>query len=275
MLISGKMVLSAGAVLAAFGVACGISLFGIASPNGVVIGSKMFTENRILCEIMAQAIEAKGVAVERREFGSTTLVYESLIAGAIDLYPEYTGTLLVLVFKQEPITQAAESLRKTRELLAEQTDLEALAPFGLNDTYVLAMKHDLARAKQITKISDLRSHPDLITGFFGEFVTRQDGFAGMAKHYDLHFSRTPIELNPTLMYQAVDENQVELVSALSTDGRNRKYGLLVLEDDRGFFPVYNALPLVRTAVLNKYPQVAEALAPLADQIDDELMAQLN
>lgn len=252
------------------------SLWLLARPSDVVIGSKNFTESRLLAEIMAQAVERRtGLRVQRRELGSTGLCWDALAKGAIHAYPEYTGTLLTDILKQPPVADPLAALEQVRAGLANRPDLLLGRPFGLNDTYVLAMRADHAQRLGVTRISDLAQHPTLVTGFTSEFNQRPDGWPGLAKHYALHLDRPPVDLSPGHMYQAVRDGQVAVISAFSTDARLRQFALVALIDDRRFFPAYEALPVMRHDRIAAHPAVAEAWAALAGRIDDATMTGLN
>ncbi|MEK7415548.1 MAG: glycine betaine ABC transporter substrate-binding protein [Planctomycetota bacterium] len=242
----------------------------------LVIGSKNFTESRLLAEIMAQLAErCTGIDVVRRELGSTGLCWDALGKGAIHAYPEYSGTLLTDILKQPPVADPRVALERVKSHLGIRPDLLLGHPFGLNDTYVLAMRADEAKRLHIAHISDLAQHADLIVGFTSEFNQRPDGWPGLAQHYGLHVDRPPVDLSPGHMYQAVRDGQVAVISAFSTDARLRQFALIALIDDRHFFPAYEALPVMRQDVLTKFPEVAKAWAELAGRIDDATMTELN
>jgi len=253
-----------------------LSLLLLNRPADLVIGSKNFTESRLLAEIMAQAVERRlGITVKRRELGSTGLCWDSLTKGAIHAYPEYTGTLLTDILKQSPLSDPQAALEQVRTGLADRRDLVLGRPFGLNDAYVLAMRQDEATKLGVTRISDLAQHPTLIAGFTSEFNQRPDGWPGLAKHYGLKLDRPPVDLSPGHMYQAVRDSQVAVISAFSTDARLRQFGLLALSDDRRFFPAYEAVPVMRQDCLDRYPAIAGLWGELAGRIDDATMTDLN
>jgi glycine betaine/choline ABC-type transport system substrate-binding protein len=240
----------------------------------IAVGAKGFTESRILAEIMAQAIErGTGLRVDRRDLGSTSLCVDALAGGAIDVYAEYSGTLLTDVFRQEPIADPKASWTRVQQLVLIDGRFALHEPFGFNDTYVLAMRADTARELAITGIGDLARHPGLRLGFTSEFNQRPDGWPGLARHYGLTGS-APVDLAPGHMYAAVRDGQVQVISAFSTDARIRRFGLVTLADDRRFFPAYEAAPLLRAASPHR-TAIVQALAPLAGSLDDEAMAALN
>jgi len=242
----------------------------------IIIASKNFTESRVLVEIMAQTIENNtGLAVNRRELGSTSLCYDALHSGTISIYPEYTGTLLTDVFKMPPAAEAMDAFTKVKERLNAAGVLEMLPPFGFNDTYVLVMKADVAQKKRISKISDLVTYTEFKAGFTSEFNQRPDGYPGLSKHYGLRFRSQPIDLAPGHMYGACAQGLVQVISAFSTDARIAKFGLITLADDKAFFPAYQAVPLVNKKIMRAYPAALVSLESLAGKISDSTMLQLN
>ncbi len=254
----------------------GLCLYLLARPAEVVVAAKNFTESRLLAEVIAQAIERHaGLAVDRRELGSTGLCWDALGSGAIDLYPDYSGTLLADVLRRAPISDPVRALAEVRQHLPMERGVEVLAPFGFNDTYVLAMRRDTAERLTIVRLSDLRAHPGLVAGFTSEFNQRADGWPGLAARYGLRFDRLPVDLAPGHLYQAARDGQVELISAFSTDARLRRFDLIPLADDLGFFPAYQAVPVVRRALLQRHPQLRPILEQLAGTIDDDTMMALN
>jgi glycine betaine/choline ABC-type transport system substrate-binding protein len=252
------------------------ALLLLSRPADLVIGSKNFTESRLLAEIMAQAAERRsGIRVERRELGSTGLCWDALGKGAIHAYPEYTGTLLTDILKRPPVADPLLALEQVKAGFMEQPDLVLGKPFGLNDTYVLAMQQDEAKRLNVTRITDLVQHPDLVAGFTSEFNQRPDGWPGLARHYGLKLDRPPVDLSPGHMYQAVRDGQVAVISAFSTDARLRQFDLVALVDDRRFFPAYEALPVMRQDAATQHPAIPLAWTELAGRIDDATMMGLN
>ena len=219
----------------------------------IVIGSKNFTESYLLAEIMAQALEADGLAVERRfGFGGTKICYEALRIGEIDLYPEYTGTLSQVIFADQ-----ADDDASLASALSEN-GLRILPSFGFNNTYALAMNEKRAAALGISRISDLAQHDSLQAGFSHEFMNRPDGWPNLVRTYDLSITAKGIEHG--LAYQAIATSNIELTDAYSTDGELTRYGLRILVDDREFFPRYLAVPLIRADLDARAVRVLERLA---------------
>ena len=245
--------------------------------EGLAIGSKTFSESWILAEIYAQRIErVTGEPVRRRHaLGGTLLLFEGLRSGALDLYPEYTGTGLVTILGREVPDDPATVLPIVREAFEARYGMTWLSPQGFNNTYAMAMPRAKAEALGVETVSDLRGHPELTAGFATEFVARDDGWPGLAERYGLSLDREPRAMEAGLMYQAAASGEVDLISAYGTDARIDKFDLFVLEDDRQFFPPYRATPLLAPGVADAHPEIGRALAPLAGLLDDVQMRKLN
>lgn len=237
------------------------------------LGSKKFTESYILAEIMAQTIEKElKIPVERRHgLGGTFVAYEALRTGAIDIYPEYSGTAIEVLLK----AKRELSFEEMNGLLRRQAGAEWLKPFGFNNSYALAMLKTKAEALGIKKYSDLRKQPSLRFAFSHEFLNREDGWPALKNHYGFVPSENPRGMEHTLVYEAIKEGKIDLMDVYTTDAKVQTYDLLVLEDDQKFFPHYFGAPLVRTAVLEKIPKLREVLNGLERKIDDETMRRLN
>ena len=258
-----------------------IALIGLAACSGgkeaVVIGSKEFTEQVILREMMAALIEGNSdIEVGQKFLGGTLICFESLKNGQIDLYVEYTGTALTAILKQEPMTDPQAVYDKVKDTFAEQYKLVWLSPLGFNNTYALTMRKAQAQKLGVQKISDLEAYKDhLSSGFTHEFIERPDGYPGLIKHYEWSLEKEPKGMDPGLMYKAIENKNVDLICGFATDGRIPAFDLVMLEDDKHFFPPYYAAPVVRSDTLDKYPKLEEILNKLADKIDNKTMAQLN
>ena len=242
----------------------------------VVIGSKNFTEQVVLGEIVSAHLEAQGFVVDRRlNLGGTTLCHEAVRAGQLDLYVEYTGTALTDILKRPVRSDPAEVLEEVRRGYAA-LGLTVGAPLGFNNTFALVMRRPEAEAKRITKISDLVRHAgSLRVGLFGEFLEREDGMPGLQRAYGFRFRARPREMDLGLLYQALAGGQVDLVVGSATDGLIAALDLVVLEDDRRYFPPYDAVPVVRTASLARHPGLGPALDTLGGRIDAATMRRLN
>ena len=244
----------------------------------VHIGSKNFTEKLILAEIMAQRIEsATNIRVERKfNLGGTMICHEAMLSGEIDMYPEYTGTGLLAILKvTERPPDPEKVFRKVADNYIRLFKIKWFAPLGFNNTYAVAVKREAALKNGWRRISDLREDAEhLSAGFPAEFFERGDGYPGLKEAYGFGFG-SAVGLDPALMYDAVKEGQVDLITAFSTDSRISSYGLEILDDDKGFFPPYHAAPVVLQKTLDKYPEIEEAFLPLAGLIDEQAMQELN
>ena len=242
----------------------GLGWAGEAPP--LVIGSKNFTESYVLAEILVQLIQAEGLAVERRfGLGGTMISFDALRAGEIDAYVEYTGTVSQAILGLD--TDATVS-RLNVDL--RERGVRFLGPFGFNNTYALALKAETAAELGLTSISDLVPRADLKVMVSHEFRERADGWPGLVATYGFEWAPTGIEHG--LAYQALADGTIDVTDVYSTDGELVRYGLTVLEDDRGFFPRYLAAPLVR---LDLPASVVAAFEKLEGSIDDATMQRLN
>jgi osmoprotectant transport system permease protein len=246
--------------------------------NRIVIGSKNFPESHLLGEILALLIEHHTDldVVHRSGLGGTLVCFTALTEGEIDLYVEYTGTAWAVVLGEPGrIADPLEAFLDVAGQYRTRFDVEWLRPFGLNNTYVLAMREDLAEQLGVRTISDLAPHAaTLRAGFSAEFLNRDDGWAELGPSYGLELAQVR-GMEHALAYQAIEEGVIDLVDAYSTDGKLIRYRLRTLDDDRGFFPPYNAAPNVRGATLRAHPGLAEVIERLAFRIPDDTMIALN
>ncbi|WP_258359948.1 glycine betaine ABC transporter substrate-binding protein [Moorella sulfitireducens] len=250
---------------------------GTGAKGTVVVGSKDFTENIILGEMMAQLIEAHtDLKVERKlNLGGTLVNFNALKKGELDLYADYTGTGLVAILKMDVINDPQEAYDTVQKEYNEQFKLKWLKPFGFNNTYALAVPEEVAERHNLQKISDLKSVAgEMVFGAEQEFFNRPDGYDGLIAAYGLNF-KSARQMETGLKYEAIGNKMVDVIDAFSTDGQLITYNLKILEDDKHFFPPYFAAPLVRMDTLEKYPQLEEVLNKLAGQLDDDEMRQLN
>ncbi len=241
------------------------------------VGAKNFTEGLLLSEMIAQLLEAKtNLKVERRfGLGGTMIAHNALREGAIDLYVEYTGTALTTILREPSMSDPEAVYDKVRAAYAKKFDLVWLKPFRINNAYVLAVRQAEAHKRGWTKISDLGPEAgSLRAGFTPEFSQRPDGYPGLAAAYGLKFGRV-YDLEAALMYRALAQGEVDVISAYATDGRIEALHLVLLDDDRRFFPPYFAAPVVRQGALARHPEIRRIIAPLADLLDNETMRGLN
>ncbi len=251
------------------------------NPNrdrSIVIGSKNFTEQIILGELLAQRIEAKTSLQVKRQFnlGGTFVCHQGILAGELDLYPEYTGTAFTAILKQPPISDSKKVYDQVKQAYAQQFKLEWTEPLGFNNTFAIVIRGDDARRLGIQRISQAAIHtPKWQAGFGYEFLERADGYPGLAKTYGLRFAAAPKVMDLGLLYRALTQKQVDLVAGNSTDGLISSLDLVVLEDDRHYFPPYEAAPIVRQQTLEKHPELRQVLNSLSGKLTAETMRQLN
>jgi osmoprotectant transport system permease protein len=246
-------------------------LLTAAPAQAINVGSKRFTESYILGEILKQTAETAGAkdSVHRLGLGNTAIVLNALKTGQIDVYPEYTGTIAREILKLDAVPPLAE----LNANLAPH-GLAASVPLGFNNTYALAMKADKARALGVTRLSDLARQPTLKLGLTQEFIGRADGWEGLKRTYALSHE-TPRGLDHGLAYEAVEQGQVDVIDIYSTDAKLDKYGLVVLLDDKSYFPRYDAVLLHRAALPKDAPTVWAALMRLEGRIDENAMRRMN
>jgi osmoprotectant transport system permease protein len=251
---------------------------GTGSGQPIVIGSKDGTEMILLGHMLADIVEAEtGLSVDRRfNLGGTLVCFNALKGGGLDCYVEYTGTALTTLLKEAPDNDPARVRRRVREILAERDRVACLEPFGFENTFAILVRRDDARKLGLRTISDIaRYAASLRPGFGPEFMNRPDGYAGLVRSYGLAFSTPPREMDRNLLYQALARGSIDVAAGDSTDGRIAALDLVVLEDDRRFFPPYEAVPLARIASLERLPSLRAALDRLAGQIDADAMRALN
>jgi osmoprotectant transport system substrate-binding protein len=246
--------------------------------GAIVVGSKNFTEQIVLGELFAQQIEAhSAVRVERRlNLGGTFICHDALVSGKIDLYPEYTGTALTAVLKDPPQKDPAEVFRVVKEKYGAQFNVEEMPPLGFNNTFAMIVRGEDAEKLHLRTISDIAPYaPKWRAGFGYEFMERPDGYQGWTMAYMLQFNGAPHILDLGLLYRALADKQVDLVAGNSTDGTIESLNMVALEDDRHYFPPYEAVPLIRRATLDQHPEVREAIGALAGKISEEEMRHMN
>lgn len=246
--------------------------------RAIVVGSKNFTESRILAEILAQLIESRlGVTVERRtNLGGTMVIHAAIASGAIDLYPEYTGTGWATVLGQQ--SKTSDPLRTyltVDRLYRERFELAWLEPFGFSNSYAVAVRETLAEELDLDRVSDLVPHADrLRAGWSHEFLDRMDGFPGLAAAYGLSLGEVR-GMEHGLAYEAIREGLIDITDAYTTDGKLLRFDVRVLDDDRRYFPPYDCAPVARLDTLARYPRLEAALGELAFTLPATEMQRLN
>ncbi|PYR85364.1 MAG: glycine/betaine ABC transporter substrate-binding protein [Acidobacteria bacterium] len=244
----------------------------------VVVGSKNFTEQVIMGEMLAQQIERKThLPVDRKlNLGGTIVCHEALTAGQIDTYVEYTGTGLTAILKEPPAKDSNLAYQTVKDAYKSRFGIEWTEPLGFNNTFAIIVRKSDAEQFGLRTISDAAPRTSRwVAGFGYEFIEREDGYPGLVKTYNLRFPSEPRVMDLGLTYKAVAGHQVDLIAGNSTDGLIGALGLVVLEDDRHYFPPYDAVPLVREAVITKHPEIREALRALGGKVSEEQMRLMN
>jgi osmoprotectant transport system substrate-binding protein len=271
---SRRSVVAAAALLAALA-ATGC---GGGGPAPVVVGGKNFTEQDILGEIVATWIErTTDIPVERKlHLGGTFVCHKGLVSGDLDVYVEYTGTALTAILGRPPIHDADSVYRTVQAAYESRWKLKWEKPLGFDNTFVILVRRSTADSLGLRTISDLVPHEDnLVPGFGYEFTQREDGLPGLSKAYGLHFAHTPKAMELGLIYRALADGQIDVTAGNATDGQIAELGLVRLRDDRGYFPPYEAVPVVREAALERHPGLGAALRRLGGQITTADMRRMN
>lgn len=247
----------------------------VGSQGHVVIGSKDFTESALLAEIISQLLEARGVSVERQFELGGNLPHEAMLAGKMDLYPEYTGTSFTAILRHQPISDPRAVYEQVKQEYADKFHIAVSGPLGFENTFAILIRGADARSLNLKKISDAAPYaPRWRAGFGQDFKSRADGYPGLSKTYGLNF-RDVREMDLSLTYIALVSNEVDLIAGNSTEGRLATLDLVQLEDDRHYFPPYEAVYLVRQDSLARVPALSEKLQKLAGAISTNEMRQLN
>lgn len=239
-----------------------------AEGTGLTVGSKRFTESYILGEIVAQTARLHGPSEHRQGLGNTAVVYEALKAGAIDVYPEYLGTIDAEILKHPQPTDLA-----TMRTELARMGLGVAVPLGFVNGYALAMREAEAKRLGLARLSDLKAHPELTLGLSHEFLGRQDGWPGLAQRYDL--PHKPVGIDHGIAYEALSNGRIALTDIYSTDAKIAELKLVVLDDDLAFFPRYDAVLLYRLDVVQRFPAAWKAIAALEGRIDAAAMIAMN
>src|SRR6266849_3968475 len=253
----------------------------------ITIGSKFFTEQVILAELLAQHIEAKTriPIIRKTNLGGTLLVHKALLAGELDIYVEYTGTALTAVLNESPNSYSQgvahndysnAVYNRVKQLYSDRFHLEVTEPLGFENTFAMVIRGDDAKNLHLQKISDIAFlAPKWRAGVGYEFLERPDGFRGWSERYNLRFAESPKVMDLGLIYRALVDHQVDIVAGNSTDGLIDSLGLVALADDRHYFPPYDAVPIVRQSTIGKFPQLRAALADLAGKLSAADIRRLN
>ena len=251
---------------------------GPSRANRIVVGSKNFTEQLILGEIVAQQIENRAhLPVERRFYlAGTYICHQAILAGRIDIYPEYTGTALTAVLKEKPATSREKVYEQVKAEYKQRFHLALGAPFGFNDTFAIEIRGEDARRLGLKTISQAAPYTAKWRAGFGyEFMERPDGYRGMVATYGLHFAEQPRIMDLGLLARALKDHQIDFAAGNATDGLIPALDLFALEDDRHYFPPYEAVPVIRQQTIQQHPEVARVLADLDGKISNAQMQQMN
>lgn len=254
-----------------------VGYFYQTNKDSIRIGSKNFTEQIILGEMMADLLQANTNLRVLRNFnlGGTLFCHNALIHGEIDIYPEYTGTAYSVILRQHGLHEPAAVYDYVQQAYQKRFHVTWLKPFGFNDAQAIMVRQAFARQHRLTSISSLLPIAGgMSIAVPGDFIRRPDGYQGLKQTYGLNFAKVLI-MSPGLMYQAIASKKVAAILGFTTDGRVRHYHLVQLTDNKHLFPPYYAAPLVRTEVLKRHPEIAKVLAKLAGKIDQQTMAKLN
>jgi len=257
-----------------------VSIFSLSACGSeeetIHIGHKNFTEQRVLGQIFAVIIEEEtDYQTEVTEFGGTQLAFEAVRTNEIDLYPTYSGTLYMAMLGMSGETDAETVYAIAKENIEADYPLHLLKPLGFNNTYTLSVAPEVAEKYSLTKMSDLKEvGPELILGSTMEFLEREDGMVGVKRVYGIEF-KEEVGLDPGIRYTALENGDVDLIDAFSTDGKIEEYNLVTLEDDKNFFPPYYVLSIIHDEAFNKYPEAVDALRLLEGQISEDEMQQMN
>jgi len=245
-------------------------------PEPLRVGSKPFTESEIVGEMIAQLAEADGVTVDRRFFLAGAVCFAGIKTGDIDAYVEYTGTGLVNLLQEPPRTDPAEVYARVKDEFARRWNLTWQPPLGFDNSYALVMRRAQAERLGVARISDLaKKRIRLVCGFDLEFADRPDGWKGLKKRYGYDACSEIRQMNSGLMYDAVHGKKADVISGYTTDGRIKTMDLVVLKDDKRFFPPYQAAPLLGPKALAKAPGLKARLEALAGKATDDEMRAMN
>jgi|694.fasta_scaffold01537_34 osmoprotectant transport system permease protein len=246
-------------------------------PAKIIIGSKNFTEQVILGELLAQHIENHTkLKVDRRfNLGGTFIAHEAVKAGKIAGYVEYTGTSFTTILKEKPISDPESVYKKVKEYYDQKLKLAVMKPLGFENTFAMIIRGEDAKKWQIKSLSEIGKYtPQIKAGFGYEFLERADGYPGLSKTYNLKFANIK-QMELGLMYQALKEKQVDFIAANSTDGLIPVLNLVILEDDKKYFPPYQAIPIFNQEILRKYPELTDTINQLGGKVSTTAIQKMN
>jgi osmoprotectant transport system permease protein len=251
----------------------------VASPvaeRPIIVASKPFGESYLLAEMFSQLLEARGMRVDRRPgLGATEIAFRALRTGAIDVYPEYTGTGLLAILGEPPLGDASAVYQRVSSEFRARFGVRWLAPLGFQNSYAIAVRRATADSLHLRTLTDLaRVGPSVRAGLTADFVGRADGLPGLERAYGLHFGSVRV-LGPAIKYQALAAGQIDVIDGYSTDGLIARYDLVVLADDKHFFPPYEASALVSQRLASTMPDALIALGELSGRLDESRMRALN
>jgi len=244
----------------------------------IVVGSKNFTESFILGELIAQQVEAHTtLKVERRFYlAGTYICQQAMLAGRLDIYPEYTGTALTAILKQDAAGDKVAVYDRVKREYEQKFGLTLTPALGFNDTFAMEIRGEDARRLKIKTLSEAAQFtPHWRAGFGYEFMERPDGYRGLVATYGLKFAEQPRIMDLGLLARALKDHQIDFAGGNATDGLIPALDLVALEDDRHYFPPYEAVPVIRQETVNQHPELAGILAQLAGKISDAEMQQMN
>ena len=246
--------------------------------RGITVGSKNFTEQLVLGELLAQYLQSVcHMPVDRRFYlAGTYICQQALLAGRIDVYVEYTGTALAAILKQNASGDSQAVYEQVKAEYRRKFGLDVMPPLGFNNSFAMVMRGDDARRLGVSTLSQLaRVAPQMRLGVGYEFLERQDGYKGLVSTYGLKFAEAPRVMDLGLLYRALQNKSVDVVAGNNTDGLIAALGLVVLEDDKHYFPPYDAVPIVRPQLFEECPQARAAFERLAGRITADDMRKMN
>ena len=250
----------------------------VTKSSELTVGSKNFTEQLVLGELLAQYLgRFTSVPIDKRFYlAGSYICHQALLAGRIDMYVEYTGTALVAILKEKPLSDHVAVFNMVRDLYSRRFGLEVFPSLGFDNTFAMVMRGADVRRLRLKTLSDVAAvSSQLRLGVGYEFLERPDGYKGLAAKYNLKFAEAPRVMDLGLLYRALQNNQVDIVAGSNTDGLIAALDLVVLEDDLHYFPPYDAVPIVRRATIERHPEVAAALNRLSGHISATDMRRMN